>query len=67
MPHGATAAHTWRRLLEIPNGLFPSSSRAGTTSPMSGPAMYQGSGCGNRFDIGVCVILRQAACPRLPT
>jgi hypothetical protein len=25
--------------------LLPTSKSAGTTSPMSGPAMYQGSGC----------------------
>ena len=53
-PHGATAAHTCLKLLEIPNGLFPSSSNAGTMRPMSGPAMYQGSGCGN-MSVMACV------------
>src|SRR5207247_1249872 len=48
---GASAAHRCLKLLEIPNGLFPSRSSAGTMSPMSGPATYQGSGCVNRCDI----------------
>src|SRR5436189_3156498 len=29
----------------MPNGLLPATSSAGTIRPMSGPAMYQGSGC----------------------
>src|SRR6476469_2569990 len=51
IPHGATAAHTCLRLLEIPKGLLPSSSNTGTISPINGPATYQGSGCGNHGDI----------------
>src|SRR5215831_8687345 len=51
MRHGANAAHKCLRLLEIPNGLLPRRSIAGTMRPMSGPATYQGSGCVNMRDV----------------
>jgi hypothetical protein len=38
------AAHMWRRLAEIPKTLPPTTRRRGTTSPMRGPATYQGQG-----------------------
>src|SRR3989441_346483 len=41
---GRHAAHRCRRLLEMPNGLLPSSSRPTATSPRSGPVTYQGQG-----------------------
>ena len=39
------AAHTCRKDEEMPNDLLPSNNRAGTVSPIRGPATYQGQGC----------------------
>ncbi len=41
---GTTAAHNARRLPDTPSCLLPIKSSAGTKSPMSGPATYQGQG-----------------------
>lgn len=42
---GKHAAQAWRRLAEIPKCLLPNISKAGTVSPINGPATYQGHGC----------------------
>src|SRR5690606_15002634 len=42
---GRQAAQAWRRLALMPKFLFPKINNAGTVSPTSGPAMYQGQGC----------------------
>src|SRR5690606_24181984 len=44
IPAGKQAAQIWRRLDEMPKCLLPSSNKAGTMSPISGPATYQGQG-----------------------
>src|SRR6186997_3390752 len=42
---GAQEAHMCRNDEEIPKDLFPKISKAGTVSPIKGPATYQGQGC----------------------
>jgi hypothetical protein len=44
---GKQAAQICRKEDDIPNALLPSSNKAGTISPISGPATYQGQGCLN--------------------
>ncbi len=38
------AAQMWRSDDEIPSVLLPANKRAGTASPINGPAMYHGHG-----------------------
>jgi hypothetical protein len=50
-------------LLEMPNDRLPASSMAGTMSPMSGPATYQGQGYrrNGSSDVTVSSVARVAA------
>jgi hypothetical protein len=48
---GKQAAHTWRRLEEIPKCLLPKISRAGIINPINAPATYHGHGCFKKSDM----------------
>jgi hypothetical protein len=54
---GATAAQICLNEEEMPNDLLPNNNRAGTVSPINGPAIYQGHGCERNSIILVVFIL----------